>query len=83
MEFISQDSKETAKEAMREAKRVDVFAPNMIINQTILNHYHNVRMDDRDQQSSLMILHQELGGTVVKGKEAVNIHDEDKVGDKI
>ena len=52
---------------MRGAKRVDVFAPNMIINQTILNHYYNVRMDDWDQQSSLMILHQELGGTVVKG----------------
>ena len=39
-------SKETVKEAMRGAKSVDEIAPNMILNNTILDHYHNIRMDD-------------------------------------
>ena len=34
-------SKEGVKEAMKEAKRVDKVAPNMILNKTILDHYHN------------------------------------------
>ena len=39
-------SKETVKEAMKGAKRVDEINPNMILNKTILNHYHNVRIDE-------------------------------------
>ena len=42
-------SKETVKMAMKGAKRVDEIAPNMVLNQTILDHYHNARVDDRDQ----------------------------------
>ena len=58
-------SKETVKEAMRGAKRVNKIAPNKILDQTILDCYHNVRMDNQDQGSLLIILHQELlrGGT--------------------
>ena len=41
-----QVSKETVKEAMKGAKRFEEIAPNMILNKTILDHYHNVRMDD-------------------------------------
>ena len=47
---------------MRGANRVDEIAPNMILNQTILDHYHNIRMDDQDQGSPLIILYQELLG---------------------
>ena len=58
-------SKETAKKAMRGAKRVDEIAPNMILNQMILNHYHSARMDDHDRGSPLITLLQETfgGGT--------------------
>ena len=31
---------------MRGAKRVNKIGPNMILNKTILDHYHNVRMVD-------------------------------------
>ena len=55
-------SKEAIKEAMKGAKRVDKITPNMILNQTILDHYHNVRPDDQDQESPLIVLHQELLG---------------------
>ena len=55
-------SKETIKEAMKGAKRVDKIIPNMILNQTILDHYHNVRPDNQDQESPLIVLHQELLG---------------------
>ena len=50
---------------MRGAKRVDKVAPNMILKQTILDHYPYVRVDDQDQGFPLIILHQELhlGGT--------------------
>ena len=58
-------SEETAKKAMRGAKRDDEVAPNMILNQMILDHYHNVKMDGQDQGSPLINLLQELlgGGT--------------------
>ena len=36
-------TKETVKEAMMGANRVDESAPNMILNQTIMVHYQNVR----------------------------------------
>ena len=55
-------SKEAIKEAMKGAKRVNKITPNMILNQTILDHYHNVRPDDQDQESPLIVLHQELLG---------------------
>ena len=55
-------SKETVMEAMKGAKRVNKVAPNLILNQTILDHYHNVRMDDQDQGPPLIIIHQELLG---------------------
>ena len=48
---------------MMGAKRVDEVTPNMIVNQTILDHYHNVRLDDQDQGSLLIVLHQELLGS--------------------
>ena len=35
-------SKETVKTAMKGTKRVDEITPNMILNQAILYHYHNV-----------------------------------------
>ena len=35
-------SKEMVKTAMKGTKRVDEIAPNMILNQAILDHYHNV-----------------------------------------
>ena len=36
-------SKGTVKEAMKGAKRVDKIAPNTNLNQTIMDHYHNIR----------------------------------------
>ena len=36
-------TKEAIKEAMKGNKRVDKITPNMVLNQTILDHYHNVR----------------------------------------
>ena len=39
-------SKEIVKEAMKGAKIVDKISPNIILNKTILDHYHNVRRDD-------------------------------------
>ena len=47
----------------------------MILNQTILDHYHNVGMDDQDQGSPLITLHQELlgGGTcAIKAKKKMS-----------
>ena len=38
-----QVTKEAIKEAMKGNKRVDKITPNMFLNQTILDHYHNVR----------------------------------------
>ena len=38
----SQLSNETVKTAMKGTKRVDEITPNMILNQAILYHYHNV-----------------------------------------
>ena len=35
-----------SKETMKGAKRVDEISPNMILNKTILDHYHNVKIDD-------------------------------------
>ena len=49
--------KETVKEAMRGAERVVEVAPNMILNQTILDHYHNGRRDNQDQGFPLIILY--------------------------
>ena len=31
---------------MKGAKRVDKIAPNMVLNQTILDHYHNKLLGD-------------------------------------
>ena len=42
-------SKEGVKNAMKGAKRVDEIAPNMILNETILGHYHEVRTNDYGQ----------------------------------
>ena len=53
-------SKETVKTAMKGAKRVDEIAPNMILNQTILDHYHNVREPGQGQGKLLTFLPQEL-----------------------
>ena len=36
-------TKEAIKEAMKGNKRVDEITPNIVLNQTILDHYHNVR----------------------------------------
>ena len=42
-------SKEGVKNAMKGAKRVDEIAPNMILNEAILGHYHEVRTNDYGQ----------------------------------
>ena len=63
-------SKEAIKEAMKGSKRADEITPKMILNQTILDHYHNVRMDDQDEGSPLIILHQELLGVGAWTKKA-------------
>lgn len=42
---------------MKGNKRIDQITQNMILNQTILDHYHNVMLDDQDQGSPLIILH--------------------------
>ena len=56
-------SKATVKTAMKGAKRVDEIALNMILNQTILDHYHNVREPGKGQGNLLIFLPQErLGG---------------------
>ena len=55
-------TKEAIKEAMKGNKRVDEITTNMVLNQTILDHYHNVRLVDQDQGSHLIILHQVLLG---------------------
>ena len=53
-------SKEGVKNAMKEAKKVDEVAPNMILNEAILSHYHKVKYDYG--QSLLTLPRQELLG---------------------
>ena len=36
------------RKAMRKAKRVDKVAPNMRLNEALVNHYHEVREDYRE-----------------------------------
>ena len=39
-------SKETAKSAMKGRKRLDEVAPNIVLNDEIMDHYHQVDMVD-------------------------------------
>ena len=41
-----QPTKEATKKVRKRTKRVDKITSNMILNQTILDHYHNVRLHD-------------------------------------
>ena len=47
---------------MKGATRVNEIAPNMILNQTILDHYHNVRVEGHCQELLMIFLPQELRG---------------------
>ena len=53
-------SKEGFKNAMKGAKRVDEVAPNVILKEEIVSHYHKVRCDYGN--FLLMLPHQELLG---------------------
>ena len=57
-----QHTKKAITEAMKGNKRVDEITPNMVLNQTILDHYHNVRLFNQDQGSQLIIFQQVLLG---------------------
>ena len=69
-------TKEAITEAMKGKNRVDEITLNMVLNQTILEHYHNVRPVDQDQESQLTIFHQVLlgGGSRTKNTLALGSH---------
>ena len=55
-------NKEAVAEAMKNNRRVEEITPNMVLNQAILEHCHNVRPVDQDQGSQLIIFHHVLLG---------------------
>ena len=57
-----QFTKEAVAEAMKNSRRVDKITPNMVLNQAILEHCHNVRPVYQDQGSQLIIFHHVLLG---------------------